>query len=155
MVRTALVALTALSLAVVLAAAGAIVQGSQPLPHTTTQVAFADTLAASPQTTTVHAAGAAPAAEATDGEATADDAEPAGFTIGELADGEVSAERFTAFWDGALERIRTAPCAAPSAPGTTVVVADVGATPPSHLGDAYPDYAPLLAEARAEAAAGC
>ena len=92
------------------------------------------------------------------GEAAAVEADPSPFTIGELHDGEVAAGRFTAFWDAEVERIRTASCPTPSAAtaaGSTRVVVTVGATPPAHLGDAYPDYAPLLDAARAAAAVRC
>lgn len=138
-------ALVVLSVGVVLAAVGAVVEGSQLLPRATKHVVAADALTAPRPTTALRAAG----------DATAVEADPTSFTLGELDTGEVSAERFTAFWDAVLEDIRTAPCAPTSAPGATVVRVDLGATPPAHLGDDYPDYAPLLTDARAEAAAGC
>lgn len=164
MVRTAPVspvapvALVALSVAVVLAAAGAVVHGvrgvearpGDPVPAVTVTAPGAlgaptDPGAPSP------AGGALRTAGGTAGV----DAEPVTFTLRELHDGEVSLARFSAFWDAELERIRQAPCPGPTAPGTTVVVATVGATPPPHLAAEYPDYAPLLAAARTEAAAAC
>lgn len=145
MVRTAL---TTLSVAVVMTAAGAVVQGAQMRPAGVGQAVATSAHATPEPTGAVQSAGGAVAADVDV------DVEPTTFTLAELHRGEVSAIRFAAFWDAELERIRTAPCPAPTAPGSTVVVASVGATPPPHL-DEYTDYAPLLAEARAEAAAAC
>lgn len=148
------IAMIALSLTAVLAATGAAMQAATLPP----QDAALDQLTAvrstgaavSEQTNGLHVASSASTAEAG-----APDAEPVGFTVGELHDGEVSPARFAAFWDAEVERIRTGACPGPTAGGTTVVVATLGATPPPHLGHEYPDYAPVLAAARAEAAAAC
>lgn len=141
MVRLAVVVL---SLLAVVAAGGAVVQAVTAVPVTASPVALPEGHR-SAHSRTVQVAGDAATVDSPTGS----------FTLAELEAGAVSAARFTAFWDAALERLRTAPCPGPTAPGATVVVATVGATPPAHLGDDYPDYAPLLAAARAEAAAAC
>lgn len=70
------------------------------------------------------------------------------FTLGELLQGEVSAERFNAFWDARLAEIEGAPCPdRVGAPGSTAVRMFVGATPPAHLDGGYTDWSPLLQDA--------
>ncbi len=77
------------------------------------------------------------------------------FTLVELADGEVTAERFNAFWRAEVERIETAPCPAARPGSATLVVVTLGATPPPELGPDYVDWAPVLAAARDAAATAC
>ena len=66
------------------------------------------------------------------------------FTLADLAAGDVTAARFNAFWDAEVERLRSAPCPPPTAPGATAVTAVVGATPPAHLGDDWTNHAPRM-----------
>lgn len=93
-------------------------------------------------------AGHAAGPPATDGAVhvagTARPASGTGFTLGELAAGSVSPERFDAFWDAEVQRHHEASCPVRGGPGATVVTAVVGATPPPHLGEAYVDHAPRV-----------
>ena len=90
---------------------------------------------------------------------TPSDPEPAGsgsFTVGALAAGEVDRARFDAFWHDVVEQLADAPCPPAAGGAGTVVVLDVGATPPSELLAAgWTDWAPRLQAARATAAAAC
>lgn len=147
MVRTALVAL---SVAVVLTAAGAVVhgvlegRGEGPPPDDPASVAAAAAAVMPPSAGVLRTAGG-----------TGEVGAPNPFTLRELHDGDVSLARFAAFWEAELERIRSAPCPGRTAPGSTVVGITVAATPPPHLGEEYPDYAPRIAAARTEATAAC
>lgn len=85
-------------------------------------------------------------------------AQPATFTIGELAAGEVTRARFDAFWGATVARIAAGPCPPPATAGagSTVVVFAVGATPPADLLAAgWTDWAPRLDATRAAQAAEC